>query len=1257
MATRTTSKPLLPAAPIALGPFVLERKVGLGGMAEVWRGMHVRQKVPVAIKVVHAHMAKDPAFVTAFRNEVLSVARLQHPRIIMVLDQGVVDADAEKSSGGAITAGSPFLAMELATGGTLLDIRPPLDWATLRATLLAVMDALAHAHARGVIHRDLKPNNVLLCTPSDTRQGIKLSDFGLACPSDRALDIEREDHIAGTPQFMAPEQFRGEWRDYGPWTDLYALGCMAYYFSCGELPFDGTLPQLIEAHLNQAPPEPLLLGDLPGGLVPWMLRLMEKDPRARFDCVADAAHALLTLTGERNRSSFTLGAEVADVLDNLVLLARQKNAPPAPIPSAQVTVAAPHTPGPRPREDKTGLLRTRTAKELALFTEPSFRDTIVDQLPAAAAVPNRTAEQVKLATLAWDSRDRAERTQEFADPSEGVEELKQKGVVPPLPRTWRRDGGPLLDLKLIGAGLGLYGVRSVPLVDRDAARDVVWNTLRAVHDTGRAHVVVLRGSAGHGKSRVAEWICQRMLEVGGATVLRAVHGSNPGPGQGLGRMWSVNLGCSGLTRESMVDRLEVILRAHGVEDPYEWNALAELVAPSVEGSAQRAKVVFGSSRERYALMRRQLQRMSRRRPVTCWMDDVQWGADALALVTHVMETQDKTPFPALFLLTVQEEGLSQQPQETRLLESLCATAGVHVVHVPALSKADHRQLVGELLGLEGDLAVAVAERTAGNPLFAVQLVGDWVQRGLLQVGSRGFALRRRDQAQLPDNIHQVWTARLAQLPNGQTPRVRAALELASVLGMDVDINEWSEACALAGAADPMALVEPLVANRLMLRSEGSLRFIHGMLRESIERSAREGNRLAGHHGVAAAVLQPRLVERFPGVAQRLGRHLLEAGRLEDALEPLLLGAREHLRLSEYPAAHAVLDQVADVAARLNLGAGDERRGEAWVLRAQVYVEEHRFEEASEYADLADQGARAHGWVKVGAAAAAVLGHVAYQHGDTPASREALLRARTAYEQVKDAQGIAQSILGLGDAAYQAGDFDGADALYKEALVVAQKAGDLTSMAKSLWGQGYVRMHRGNTTAARACFERQLILFDRAGSQYGRAISHNALGEAARLEGRFVDAVENYRKSLDITDAIGAGGRTIINLNLVLCLLQQGSFAAARKELDRIWAAVEASDQVTTLLGGWGMQAACAAHERHWDLFDAQLERMEDFLQKHPMYDSDTALELLIAGEQAGKAGDRARARRAFAISRSQWEGLGREERVTQVDRALAAWTD
>src|SRR5262249_43190179 len=156
----------------------------------------------------------------------------------------------------------------------------------------------------------------------------------------------------------------------------------------------------------------------------------------------------------------------------------------------------------------------------------------------------------------------------------------------------------------------------------------------------------------HGKSRVAEWMCQRMQEVGGATVMRAVHGSQPGPGQGLGRMLATHLGCTGLNREGLLLRLEMLLRAHGATDSYEWGALAELVAPRVEATAPPdGRVAFGSRRERHAGIRRCIERLSAARPVTVWMDDVQWGGDALAFVTHVMELQQMHPTRTLLLCT------------------------------------------------------------------------------------------------------------------------------------------------------------------------------------------------------------------------------------------------------------------------------------------------------------------------------------------------------------------------------------------------------------------------------------------------------------------------------------------------------------------------------------------------------------------------------------------------------------------------------
>jgi serine/threonine protein kinase/tetratricopeptide (TPR) repeat protein len=270
---------------LALGPFVLDARIGSGGMAEVWRAHHVDDDVPVAVKVLTGERARRPRSVSQFRQEARAVARLDHPHVVGIHDFGLVPPEVSDGTRSELEIGAPYLVMDLLPGGSLWKYRGRLKWPDLRNLLRVLLDALAHAHARGVIHRDLKPSNVLL---SHERRAV-ISDFGLA-------HLEGPDAVhmrAGTPAYMAPEQFQDQWRDFGPWTDLYGFGCLVWAMCAGSAPFRGAnWEETRQLHLHAKLPALATLQPVPEGFEGWLVGLLRKDPARRTQCAADALFAL-----------------------------------------------------------------------------------------------------------------------------------------------------------------------------------------------------------------------------------------------------------------------------------------------------------------------------------------------------------------------------------------------------------------------------------------------------------------------------------------------------------------------------------------------------------------------------------------------------------------------------------------------------------------------------------------------------------------------------------------------------------------------------------------------------------------------------------------------------------------------------------------------------------------------------------------------------------------------------------------------------
>jgi serine/threonine-protein kinase len=262
--------------------YAVRELLGRGGMAEVYLATDRVLDRPVAVKVLGSWLASDASFVERFRREALAAARISHPSLVAVYDAGSED-DLH------------YIVMEHVPGETLAEAlrregRLPADRA--RTIAARVGEALAVAHAAGIVHRDVKPGNVML-TP-DGR--IKLMDLGIA----RGIEgesITRASSILGTAGYVSPEQARGERVDHR--SDIYSLGCVLYEMLSGRQPFEADNPVAVAyKHVHEAPVAPTSIEpSIPPALEAVALHAMEKDPDARFPTVADMTAALEDATG------------------------------------------------------------------------------------------------------------------------------------------------------------------------------------------------------------------------------------------------------------------------------------------------------------------------------------------------------------------------------------------------------------------------------------------------------------------------------------------------------------------------------------------------------------------------------------------------------------------------------------------------------------------------------------------------------------------------------------------------------------------------------------------------------------------------------------------------------------------------------------------------------------------------------------------------------------------------------------------------
>jgi len=806
---------------------------------------------------------------------------------------------------------------------------------------------------------------------------------------------------------------------------------------------------------------------------------------------------------------------------------------------------------------------------------------------------------------------------------------------PPLPPRWHAPGEQGPPAPLAGAGLGLYGLRTVPLVGREAERDALWQELHAVVSGGAVRVVVLLGPAGCGKTRLATWLARRAHELGAATVIEAVHGEIPGPACGLGPMLSRLLRSEGLAPHRVRDRVRARLPAAGCLEEDDVGAVASLAEPRARASAdgRATGVCFAGAADRYAVLRRFLVALGRGRPLVLTLDD-------------------GSPLPALLLLTARDEALALRPEESGLLSELLERRRVRTLRVEPLPPEHRPQLVRSLLGLDGELAAAVETRTAGNPLFAIQLVGDWASRGLLVPGPDGFSLREGAAAELPDDMHQVWSELVDEALRGLPERDGRALELAATLGQDVEQGEWHEACLLRDELPSAALEERLLARCLVRPAPAGARpgwsFVHGMLRESLVRRAREAGRAAGHHEACARMLARR---SGPDVPERRGHHLLAAGDSTAALLPLQEGARRRLERGDLAPAATLLSAHAKALELAGLPDSDEQVGAGLVLRARLLRCEGRLEEARRLAEQAVEQGRRHRWRQALPEALYELAALDW-HG-RPEETLALLEEAERLCPAVDERRLRVLILLIRAPTLSAlGRIDEARATATAAVETAAAVGDEEREAEALLALAGVLIQAGQPEQARECSVRALPVLREAGLRMRLVGCFNSLGEAARKSGHLAAAERHYREALRRARATGWSGADFVELNLGLVMALAGRHEPARALLEGLLDVFSEQGYRSWLGLVHGTLLGPVAHLADWRAWDRHLSAATDLLQAAGVYETDLAEALERAAEAARAAGQEERAVAAYRFALAQWEGVGKSAEAAAVRRAL-----
>ena len=1243
--------------------FVLEQRLGRGGMGEVWRARQMPLGRTVALKLLREEYSTLGHLRRRFAREARAAARLNHEHIAAVFDFG---QDAH---------GGMYIAMEHVEGLHLGEASAQgLSVRQIVEVAFRLLDALAHAHARGVVHRDLKPENILLqgSLLPELLGSPKIVDFGIATLRDDRHDVREtlQDQVVGTPLYMSPEQASGD-RELSPRTDLYSLGLILYELLSGAHPFDGD-DSLKVMHAQVSSPLPRLIAsaglEVPEELERVVLKALEKSPLKRWESAAKMRAAIEPL--RLLTASDPIFARAPEPRSGT----RRER-----YPSTEVMDAPP------------GL---KADAKLTVIERPAPR--IAPDRPRASSLdasPARALDASALASLRLPMVGREEERERLLAASRGVEAFDHGRVVmiegeAGLGKTrlamWLKETleerGAFhghIGVFMRGAGnarLGLQEIFESVLRTRGLAREEVRERVRLIHAEWGASI------SQEDVSSLTDFLSPRR---------------DPKP-QGASRR-TTSGGVFSLAMPT-AQLYACLVRAlqHAAESEPRLLLLDDLQWAGVE--------VFDFLD--FLLVEMRLRPMR-----------------VLVIATARSEELRTTSWQRLKL--GQFERYGDGPWEAIALERMDAPQALKLLDALLPIERD----VGAVL------AKRSAGNPLHLILLARHLVQ---QGHLARApGSRGRLKAQSLKAikdAVPPSLAELFRLRLETLETRRESgeRLKRLLSRGAVLGKRFSYDALYEMCLLEGNEPALATIEEdfdaLLDEGLITevvgRGEEWYTFSHGMMRDVLLEEVLGPARRRALHRLAAEALIALHGEQAAAHAASIASHWYAARRLDEAIEWLWRasqGARRAYRQRDALAGYQVCAQWMEQ--RLK---HDPRRDEEQDL---IFAAE-RFYRArvsrSRYLRALVYGGDLHEGLGDFEAAETLyrrvvrmcgkpametplevlvplcqawlgMGHVAWQRGDFVAAHWAFTRVWEVLSRGDVALDIANAALrGLARVAWHRGEYQEAAELAERAYALAEERGEQEARAESLWILGEVarmvamkqgaaeyfersmalykalgmptglarnllsqaqlaRYHR-DAEAAESLYRRALESYTSVGDRRGQGMSFNGLGEIARFQGDHAAASAHYARALRLFEGIGAQyDVALTSTNLGLLELRRGDLEAAERYLQ---AALDltAERDYPYLVAGLGYNLALVKMMRgEGEQAEAILGPVWAINDRVPISDLDFAEPLEQLGALRAEQGSGREAAALWRRARAIYEELGLQgdlERVDELMRSL-----